>query len=122
MAQNVVNGAMIQCTFAVPPGVGTLTVLPYLQTVGYEAQRDEWEHQYALAQSRFEAHRKQVEEAQAAEAEAAVTEPQAENEPAPSTNNNAASNPGSDAATGGALASDEALAALREKLAGGGEN
>ncbi|RNL86522.1 30S ribosomal protein S1 [Halostreptopolyspora alba] len=101
---------------------------------GYEAQRDEWERQYSLAQSRFEAHRQQVEDAQNAEAEApAAAEPEAEEEqpaaPAPSrgggsSNNNTggSSNAASEAASGGALASDEALAALREKLAGGGEN
>ena len=77
---------------------------------GYEAQRDEWERQYALAQARFEAHRKQVQEAQAAEAEAA----QAPYQPEPE---DTGAGQGS-----GALASDEALAALREKLAGGGES
>ncbi|MBB6172347.1 small subunit ribosomal protein S1 [Nocardiopsis mwathae] len=85
---------------------------------GYEAQRDEWEQQYALAQSRFEAHRKQVEEAQAAEAEAAEA-PSAEAEAAPSAP--AGGGGGNADNSGGALASDEALAALREKLAGGGE-
>ncbi|QOS57841.1 30S ribosomal protein S1 [Thermobifida fusca] len=75
---------------------------------GYEAQRDEWERQYALAQARFEAHRKQVQEAQAAEA-AAAQEQQADDD--------SGSGQGS-----GELASDEALAALREKLAGGGES
>ncbi|MEY9212897.1 30S ribosomal protein S1 [Thermobifida halotolerans] len=78
---------------------------------GYEAQRDEWERQYAMAQARFEAHRKQVQEAQAAEAEAA----QAPYQPEPEETGAAQSN------NSGALASDEALAALREKLAGGGE-
>ncbi|MDE3720339.1 MULTISPECIES: 30S ribosomal protein S1 [Nocardiopsis] len=83
---------------------------------GYESQRDEWERSYAEAQTRFEAHRKQVEEARAAEAEAAnAPAPEEEEEytgGAPSTNS------GSDTSSG-ALASDEALAALREKLAGG---
>ncbi|KUP98547.1 30S ribosomal protein S1 [Thermobifida cellulosilytica] len=78
---------------------------------GYEAQRDEWERQYALAQARFEAHRKQVQEAQAAEAEAAQAQYQPEVEDS-----------GSGQGSSGALASDEALAALREKLAGGGES
>src|SRR5256886_1572230 len=32
---------------------------------GYEKQREEWEHQYAEARARFEAHRKQVEESRA---------------------------------------------------------
>ncbi|MDT0303419.1 30S ribosomal protein S1 [Streptomonospora wellingtoniae] len=84
---------------------------------GYEAQRDEWERQYAMAQSRFEAHRKQVEEAQAAEAEAGTEAPYEGGE-APAA---APSAPAAEPDTGGALASDEALAALREKLAGGSE-
>ncbi|MFC3998555.1 30S ribosomal protein S1 [Nocardiopsis sediminis] len=91
---------------------------------GFEAEREEWEQQYALAQARFEAHRKQVEEAQAAEAEAAA-EPPFESEAASTAGSGSASGSGGGNAdsgsTGGALASDEALAALREKLAGGGE-
>ncbi|WP_067971230.1 30S ribosomal protein S1 [Nocardiopsis trehalosi] len=88
---------------------------------GFEAQRDEWEQQYALAQARFEAHRKQVEEAQAAEAEAA-SEPAYDADAAPAgSSSSPSSSSGGDTSTGGALASDEALAALREKLAGGGE-
>ncbi|WP_150253724.1 30S ribosomal protein S1 [Nocardiopsis deserti] len=84
---------------------------------GFEAQRDEWERSYAEAQARFEAHRKQVEEARAAEADAA-------NAPAPAEEDEytgggqSASSSGSESSSG-ALASDEALAALREKLAGG---
>jgi small subunit ribosomal protein S1 len=35
---------------------------------GFEAQREEWERQYAEAQQRFLAHKKQKAEAQAAEA------------------------------------------------------
>ncbi|WP_285730195.1 30S ribosomal protein S1 [Nocardiopsis sp. ATB16-24] len=83
---------------------------------GFEAQRDEWERSYAEAQARFEAHRKQVEEARAAEADAA-------NAPAPEeeedyTGGTSAGSSSSESSSG-ALASDEALAALREKLAGG---
>ena len=70
---------------------------------GYETQREEWERQYAEAQARYEAHLKQVREAQAAEAEAT-------GETSYSTDT---------VDSGGTLASDEALAALREKLAGG---
>ncbi|MGW8434464.1 30S ribosomal protein S1 [Nocardiopsis sp. NPDC055551] len=87
---------------------------------GFEAQRDEWERSYAEAQARFEAHRKQVEEARAAEADAAnAPAPEEEEEytgggGAQSTGSTGTSDSGS-----GALASDEALAALREKLAGG---
>jgi len=40
---------------------------------GYESQREEWERQYAEAQARFMAHRKQKQEAQAADAAASTT-------------------------------------------------
>ena len=70
---------------------------------GYESQRETWEKQYAEAQARYEAHLKQVQQAQAAEAEATGE----------------TSYTSDTADTGGTLASDEALAALREKLAGG---
>ena len=42
---------------------------------GYEEQREEWERQYAEAQARCEAHKKQVEEAAKADAEAARRRP-----------------------------------------------
>jgi small subunit ribosomal protein S1 len=73
---------------------------------GYEKQREEWERQYAEAESRYKAHMKQMAEAQAAEAEA--------------TGETSYSSQSTDG--GGTLASDEALAALREKLAGGGRS
>ncbi len=76
---------------------------------GYEKQREEWERQYAEAQARFEAHRRQVSDAAKADAEAG-----GETGDAPSTY----SSEGDD--SGGTLATDEALAALREKLTGGG--
>src|ERR687891_111033 len=76
---------------------------------GYESQREEWEKQYAEAQARFEAHRKQIAAAKEADAEAAA-----------GTNYSSDDAAGPDApATGGTLASDEALAALRAKVAGG---
>jgi small subunit ribosomal protein S1 len=75
---------------------------------GYEKQREEWERQYAEAHAKWEAHRKQVEEAQKAEAEA-------RGEDAQSSYSSAQSQPEPE----GTLASDEALAALREKLTGG---
>ncbi len=88
---------------------------------GYESQQAEWERQYAEAQTRYEAHRKQIEKAQADDAEAAGAssyssgaDAEADGEPA-DTDAPAASGGG-----GGALASDEQLAALREKLTGGG--
>ncbi|MFI6598575.1 30S ribosomal protein S1 [Nonomuraea sp. NPDC050536] len=80
---------------------------------GFDKQREEWERQYAEAQTRFEAHRRQIEEARKAEAEAG--------EAAPSSYSGETQAPAnsSSAPASGALASDEALAALREKLAGG---
>ncbi len=86
---------------------------------GFEAQRDEWERSYAEAQARFEAHRKQVEEARAAEADAAnAPAPAEEDDYTGGGGQSSASSSGSESSSG-ALASDEALAALREKLAGG---
>ncbi len=78
---------------------------------GYEKQREEWEKQYADAQARFEQHKKQVEEARKADQAAAL-----EAGDTPSTYSTEAP-----AEVEGALASDEALAALREKLTGAGE-
>jgi small subunit ribosomal protein S1 len=85
---------------------------------GFESAREEWERQYAEAQTRFEAHKKQMGEAQKADQEAALevgdtpstysSETTASEEEAPE-----------DEADGGSLATDEALAALREKLTGG---
>ncbi|HKC28057.1 MAG TPA: S1 RNA-binding domain-containing protein, partial [Jatrophihabitans sp.] len=73
---------------------------------GYDTQREEWERRYAAARERFEAHKKQLEDAQKADQQAAVEAGEATSYT-------------SDApADGGTLASDEALAALREKLAG----
>lgn len=93
---------------------------------GYETQREEWERQYAEAQARWESHKRQVAAASQAEAEAATS-----GESAPTTY----SSGGPSQSTGqqqssytpdqgqsqneGTLASDEALAALREKLTGG---
>jgi small subunit ribosomal protein S1 len=75
---------------------------------GHEESQAEWERQYAIARTRFEAHMKQVEEAQKAEVEAGTAAP------ASSSYSSEASDEDS-----GTLASDEALAALREKLTGG---
>ncbi|HEX2498598.1 MAG TPA: 30S ribosomal protein S1 [Actinomycetes bacterium] len=78
---------------------------------GYEKQREEWERQYAEARTRYEAHRKQVEDARKADAEAA-----AESGETPSSYSSAEE----ESEATGTLASDEALAALREKLTGSG--
>ncbi len=73
---------------------------------GYDVQREAWEKRYAAARERFEAHRKQQEEAQKADAEAASDSGEASSYTSDAPESN------------GTLASDEALAALREKLAG----
>ena len=48
---------------------------------GFEAQREAWERQYAEAQARFLAHKKQKSEAQAADAAAAASAPVQPDEP-----------------------------------------
>ncbi|MEE6272470.1 S1 RNA-binding domain-containing protein, partial [Georgenia sp. MJ206] len=96
---------------------------------GYETQREAWEGQYAQAQARWEAHKKQVAAAMDADIEAA-------NAPAGSSSGGQTSGGGAGGGGGGGsqaaptsyssapveaagtLASDEALAALREKLTG----
>ncbi len=87
---------------------------------GYESQREEWERQYAEAHARWEAHQKQIVDAAQAEVEARSTESAAastSSTPAPS---GSPSSYRSDSQSNeGTLASDEALAALREKLTGG---
>ncbi|YAL81929.1 30S ribosomal protein S1 [Dermacoccaceae bacterium W4C1] len=94
---------------------------------GYDAQREKWEKQYADAHQRYEAHQAQIEQARKDDAEAAAggdsaatsyssdsgdDAPQAERTPSPSASTS------SPAPAEGTLASDEALAALREKLTG----
>jgi small subunit ribosomal protein S1 len=110
---------------------------------GYEKQREEWEHQYAEARARFEAHRRQVEESRKAdEEEAATLGDEPDDDGASSANGTPGARGGRGARSGGSrqpagapgavtsssspgaaatgtLASDEALAALREKLSGG---
>ncbi|MEQ4206111.1 30S ribosomal protein S1 [Actinopolymorpha sp. B17G11] len=80
---------------------------------GFEQQRDQWEREYAEAHQRWEAHKKQIEAAQQAELDEGGEESSAA---APSSY--ASSEPAKPAE--GTLASDEALAALREKLTGQG--
>ncbi|MGQ7296060.1 30S ribosomal protein S1 [Quadrisphaera sp. KR29] len=87
---------------------------------GFERQREEWERQYAEAHARWEAHRKQVSDARERDAEAATSGESAptsysSSAPAESTSSSRSSGPAAE----GTLASDEALAALREKLTGG---
>jgi small subunit ribosomal protein S1 len=73
---------------------------------GFDEQREAWEKRYAAARERFEAHKKQMDAAHKADAEAAAEAGEA---------SSYASAP---AESNGTLASDEALNALREKLAG----
>ncbi|MFC0360005.1 MULTISPECIES: 30S ribosomal protein S1 [Kytococcus] len=81
---------------------------------GYEAQREAWEKEYAEAHARWEAHRAQIEKAAQEDAEAAAA-------PAAATSYSSGG-PSEDSVESGmgegTLASDEALAALREKLTG----
>ena len=93
---------------------------------GHETQQQEWERQYAEAHARWEAHKAQVDAATKADAEAAAggststsyssaTGDAPEAEDADRDHGPRASAP---APVEGTLASDEALAALREKLTG----
>jgi small subunit ribosomal protein S1 len=75
---------------------------------GHEAAQEAWERQWAEARERYEAHMKQAAEAKEAD-EAAASETPVEY-----------SSDG-DVEESGSLASDEALAALREKLTGTSE-
>jgi small subunit ribosomal protein S1 len=89
---------------------------------GFAEQRETWERQYAEAHVRYEAHMKQVAAAAEADAAAAAAEAAgggstavvAEGE----TPKSYSSAPAASDNAGGALASDEQLAALRERLSG----
>ncbi|HXR67350.1 MAG TPA: S1 RNA-binding domain-containing protein, partial [Dermatophilaceae bacterium] len=92
---------------------------------GNEEQREKWEKQYAQAHARWEAHKAQVEEALKADAEAAANpeRPTTYSSDGPSSSESTGSSSSTQssnmAEAEGTLASDEALAALREKLTGG---
>jgi small subunit ribosomal protein S1 len=83
---------------------------------GFDTQREEWERQYAEARSRYEAHQKQVVESR--KSNEAEPEPGTETRTEPTSHESASPRPPEAEATG-TLASDEALAALRDKLSGG---
>ncbi|GAB3595023.1 30S ribosomal protein S1 [Angustibacter peucedani] len=91
---------------------------------GYESQREVWEKQYAEAHSRWEAHKTQIEEAAKADSEARAegdAPTSYSSESGSGSESSAAAATPADAAQAsgeGTLASDEALAALREKLTG----
>lgn len=77
---------------------------------GYEEQRAAWESSYAQAQNRFEAHKAQVAKNMELDKEAAIAAGEAESTSYSSTTQEEESREGT-------LADDEALAALRDKLA-----
>ena len=77
---------------------------------GFEAQRERWEKEYNAAYGRWEAHKAQVTTAAKADSEAAVA---AGDVPSSYSSGSSDAPPAT-----GTLASDEALAALREKLTG----
>lgn len=81
--------------------------------VGFEDQRSEWEAQYAEAHARWEQHMKQVEDAKTADQEAAL-------ETGEGVGSYSSTAPvETEDESGGTLATDEALQALRDKLTGG---
>ncbi|GAA1858341.1 30S ribosomal protein S1 [Myceligenerans crystallogenes] len=82
---------------------------------GFETQREAWEAEYAKAHARWESHRKQVAEALAADND---TDDEAAAPAAASSSSSSYSSAPAEEDAGGTLASDEALAALREKLTG----
>ncbi|HWG95430.1 MAG TPA: S1 RNA-binding domain-containing protein, partial [Mycobacteriales bacterium] len=87
---------------------------------GYEAQQAEWERQYEEARKRFEAHQEQIKRMQAADAEAALPTSYTSGGEEGDDAGDGAPRPAPAPSSGGTLASDEALQALREKLSGGG--
>jgi small subunit ribosomal protein S1 len=88
---------------------------------GFDEARAAWEQQYSEAHTRWEAHKKQIEEAQKAERDAgdesSYSSSDSEPEPASEAPSPA---PTPEPPDDSALASDEALQALREKLTGQG--
>ncbi|GAB2871951.1 30S ribosomal protein S1 [Streptomyces mayteni] len=86
---------------------------------GYDKQREEWERQYAEAQQRFEQHQAQVIKSREADAQAEAEAAGSGGAGGQQGGGGGGSYSSPQAEDSGALASDEALAALREKLAGG---
>src|SRR5690606_22956183 len=82
---------------------------------GYEAQREEWEKQYAEAHARYEQHMRQAADA----ATGVEGGEQNYTSGGGSTSSSTSTSSEQPAQSGGTLASDEQLAALREKLSGG---
>nr|WP_313313289.1 30S ribosomal protein S1 [Dietzia maris] len=86
---------------------------------GFEKQREEWENRYAEAERRHKMHTAQIEKGRAAAAEAAEAAPTNYSSESTPSSRPAAAEAAPAESTGGSLASDEQLAALRAKLAGG---
>jgi small subunit ribosomal protein S1 len=87
---------------------------------GYEKEREEWERQYAEARERWEAHQRQVQTARTVtEDGAGAATDQADADTAgKAAGGNSGGAKRSAPEPAGTLATDEALAALKEKLAG----
>jgi small subunit ribosomal protein S1 len=86
---------------------------------GFDTQREAWEAEYAKAHDRWEAHKAFVARQDAAAAAAEIAEPAPKKRAAKDDGAGAATSYSShEEAEGGTLASDERLAALREKLTG----
>ena len=83
---------------------------------GFDEQRQEWEARYAESERRHRLHTAQIERNRAAAAEAAAA---GDGGYSSESGSEAASSSEAPASDAGTLASDEQLAALREKLAGG---
>ena len=91
---------------------------------GFDEQRETWERQYAEAHTRWEAHKKQIADAETSAREASEASSSSSSSSSSSTGggssySSAAPQESSRPSSGGALASDEALQALRDKLTGG---
>jgi small subunit ribosomal protein S1 len=86
---------------------------------GFDKQREEWERQYAEAHARYEQHMTQIRKAAEADAEAESEGAAAAAAGGGGGEQSYSAGAEAPAKSGGTLASDEQLAALREKLSGG---
>jgi small subunit ribosomal protein S1 len=85
---------------------------------GFDEAREEWERQYAEARTRWEEHGKQIAERVITEAPAKPAEGEAASKGEKGAKKTTSEKKSAPAEPQGTLATDEALAALREKLAG----
>ncbi|KAA1423417.1 30S ribosomal protein S1 [Mumia zhuanghuii] len=86
---------------------------------GFDEQRETWERQYAEAHARWEAHKKQIADAEVSAREAGEATGGSYSSGGAATSSSSTTSQDAARSTGGALASDEALQALRDKLTGG---